>query len=80
VRKHNCVKNYAGAAALTKMLIRMPDEKGVSICAIISDNDSNGRSKARHVDSGGELPNHIEEPTFYADPSHRKCVFACPIT
>jgi len=52
------------AVALPKILIQMPDEKVVSICAITSDDDSNGRSKARHVDNGGELPNHVEEPTF----------------
>jgi len=67
------------AAALTKMLTRMVDEKGVSICTIITDVDSNGRSKSRHVDNGGVLPDHIEEPMFCADPSHRKRVFARPI-
>jgi hypothetical protein len=85
IRTHLCVKNYDGssksmeAAALTKMLTRMPEEKSVSICTIISDDDSNGRAKARRVENGGELPNHVEEPTFFADPSHRKRVFARPI-
>jgi tRNA(Ile2) C34 agmatinyltransferase TiaS len=52
VRKHNCVKNYEGSSkametkALTTMLIRMPAEKDVSICTIISDDDSNGRAKS----------------------------------
>jgi hypothetical protein len=48
VKKHFCVKNFEGlsksmeASALTKMLIRLPEEKGVSICTIITDDDSNG--------------------------------------
>jgi len=82
---HNCMKNFDGssksmeAAALTRMLIRMPEEKGVSICSIITDDDSNGRAKSRHVCNGGILPDTVEEPTFLADPSHRKRVFARPI-
>jgi hypothetical protein len=81
-KDHDCVKNYEGssksmeASALTKMLIRMPDEKGVSICTIITDDDSNGRSKSRHIHNGGVLPLNVEEPAFRADPSHRKRVFA----
>ena len=81
-KKHACVKNYDGssksmeASALTKMLIRMPEEKGISICTIITDDDSNGRSKSRHVTNGGVLPMHVEEPKFCADPSHRKRVVA----
>jgi hypothetical protein len=78
VRKHCCIKHYEGssksmeAAALTKMLMRRPDEKVVSTCAIILDDDSNGRAKSRHIENGGELPNNAEEPTFYASPSHRQ--------
>jgi hypothetical protein len=64
------------AAALTKMLIRMPKEKGVSVCTIITDDDSNSRSKSRHIHNGGVLPLNVEEPAFCADPSHRKRVFA----
>jgi hypothetical protein len=81
-KKHACVKNYDGssksmeASALTKMLIRMPEEKGISICTIITDDDSNGRSKSRNVTNGGVLPMHVEEPKFCADPSHRKRVVA----
>jgi hypothetical protein len=81
-KKHVCVKNYDGSAksmealALTKMLIRMPEEKGVSICTIITDDDSNRRSKSRHVANGGILPMDVEEPQFRADPSHRKHVVA----
>jgi hypothetical protein len=83
--KHNCMKNFDGssksmeAAALTKMLIRLPEEKGVSICSIITDDDSNGRAKSRHVCNGGILPDSVEEPRFLADPSHRKRVFSRPI-
>jgi hypothetical protein len=85
VRKHLCVKSYDGSsksmevAALTKMLTCMPEEKSVCICAIISDNDSNGRAKAHHIDNGGVLPNNVEKQTFSADPLHRKRVFARPI-
>jgi hypothetical protein len=64
------------ASALTKMLIRILEEKGVSICTIIADDDSNGRSKSRHIHNGGILPLHVKEPAFRADPSHRKNVFA----
>jgi hypothetical protein len=80
VKKLSCVKNYEGssksmeASALTKMLIKMPEEKGVSICTIIMDDDSNGWSKSRHVENGGVLPPTVEEPVFRADPSHRKRV------
>jgi hypothetical protein len=81
VRRHVCVKNYEGsskameAAALVKMISRIPEEKGVSICTVISNDDSNARAKARHVSNGGLLPLNIEEPCFLADPSHRKRVF-----
>ena len=64
------------ASALTKMLIRLPEEKGVSICTIITDDDSNGRAKSRHVVNGGVLLIHVEEPAFRADPLDQKRVFA----
>jgi hypothetical protein len=64
------------AAALVKMLVRVQEEKGLSICTIVSDDDSNARSKARHEINGGQLPLTVEEPKFFADPSHRKRVFA----
>jgi hypothetical protein len=82
VRMHICVKNYEGssksmeAAALVKMLIQSPEVNAVSVCTVISDDDSNARSKARHESNGGLLPLTIEEPKFLADPSHRKRVFA----
>jgi hypothetical protein len=82
LKQHCCVKNYEGtskgmeATALVKMLIRMPEEKGVSICTIISDDDPNGQAKVQHVENGGLLPVNVEELTFYVDPSHRKRVFA----
>jgi len=82
VKPHAGVKNYDGssksmeASALTKMLIRIHEEKGVSICTIITDDNSNGRSKSRHVANGGMLPINVEEPAFWADPSHRKRVVA----
>jgi hypothetical protein len=63
-------------AALVKMLSRILDEKGVSICTVISDDDSNARAKAKHVSNGGLLPLTIEEPRFLANPSHPKRVFA----
>jgi hypothetical protein len=43
-------------AVLVKMLICMLEEKGVTIIAIISDDDSNGRRKAQHIDNGWQLP------------------------
>jgi hypothetical protein len=58
------------AAALVKMLSRIPEEKGVSICTVISDDDSNARAKARHVSNGSLLPLTVEEPRFLTDPSH----------
>jgi hypothetical protein len=64
------------ASALTKMLIRMPEEKGVSVCTIITDDDSNGWSKSRHIQNGGVLPLNVEELAFHADPLHQKRVFA----
>jgi hypothetical protein len=82
VKKHYCLKNYEGtsksmeAAALVEMLTRAIELNSVSVCTIISDDDSNGRAKAQHVSNGGKLPIHVEEPKFLADPSHRKRVFA----
>jgi hypothetical protein len=82
VRNHVCVKNYNGssklmeAAALVKMRIRVPEEKNISVCTIISDDDSNARAKARHESNAGILPLTVEEPQFKADPSHCKRVFA----
>jgi hypothetical protein len=81
-KQHHCVKNYEGssksmeAAGLVMMLNRMPIEKNVSISTIISDDDSNARAKAQHPNNGGQLTITTEEPTFLADPSHRKRVFA----
>jgi hypothetical protein len=82
LQKHYCLKNYEGtsksmeAAALVKMLSRAPELNSVSVCTIISDDDSNGRAKAQHVSNGGKLAIHVEEPKFLAGPSHRKRVFA----
>ena len=81
-KKHNCVKNYEGtsksmeAAGLVQLLKRAPEKNFVSICGIISDDDSSGRAKAKHVSYGGQLPNEVEEPRFMANPSHHKRVFA----
>jgi len=83
--QHNCLKIFEGslksmeAAALTQILKRSPKEKGGSICTIVTDDDSNGRAKSRHESNCGILPDHVEEPVFCADPSHRKRVFARPI-
>jgi hypothetical protein len=76
IPKHECVKNYEGpskameAAALVKMISRAQDKKGISICTVISDDDSNARSKAKHEADSGILPLTIEAPCFRADPSH----------
>lgn len=80
VKNHKCMKNYEGtsksmeAEALVTMLQRAPEKHSVSICTIISDDDSNGRAKAKHVSNGGKLSNSIEEPSFLADLSHHKRV------
>jgi len=79
---HSCLKKYDGlsksidASGLVTMLQRMPEEKGASVCIIISDDNSNAQAKAQNVTNGGALPDGIEEPQFLADPSHRKRVFA----
>jgi hypothetical protein len=64
------------AQVLVEMLVRAPEKHNVSIAVIVSDDDSNGRAKAKHVSNGGKLPTIIEEPKFLADPSHQKRVFA----
>jgi hypothetical protein len=75
-KKHNCVKNYEGtsksmeAAGLVQLLKRAPEKNSVSICGIISDDDSSGRAKAKHVSNGGQHPVEqymLEEPL----PLHR---------
>jgi hypothetical protein len=82
VKKHYWLKNFEGtsklmeALALVEMLSRAPELSSFSVCTIISDNDSNGRSKAQHVSNGGKLQENVEEPKFLANPSHRKRVFA----
>jgi hypothetical protein len=82
VKKHHCMRNYQGtskameAEGLVAMLQRAPKKNKISICTIISDDDSNGRAKARHINKGGKLLETVEEPEFLADPSHRKRVFA----
>jgi hypothetical protein len=43
------------------MLIRAPEKYGVSICTIISDNNSNGRAKVRQITNGGLLPAAVDE-------------------
>jgi hypothetical protein len=64
------------AAGLVEMLIRAPEKHTVSICTIISDDDSNGRAKAQSINNGGKLLGGNEAQKFLADPSHRKRVFA----
>jgi len=82
VKQHVCVRNYEGtskgmeAKALVHMLERSAQKNNVSICTIISDDDSNGRAKAQYVSNGGQLTVAAEQPRFMADPSHRKRVFA----
>jgi hypothetical protein len=58
------------------MLVRLPEKGGVSICTIISDDNSNGRVKARNISNRGQLPAVVEEPKFLANPSHQKKVLA----
>lgn len=76
------MRNYEGtskameAAALVEMLNRSPEKHNISICTIISDDDSNGRAKAQSVSNGGKLSAGIESPKFLADPLHWKRVFA----
>jgi hypothetical protein len=78
VKNHRCIKNYGGtlkgmeAQALVALLERAPEKYNVSICTIVSDDDSKGRAKAQHVSNGGQLTLVIKEPSFFADPSHRK--------
>jgi hypothetical protein len=78
LKKHQCVKNYNGtlkaikAQALVEMLERTPKQYNVSICTIISNDDSNGRAKAQHVSKQGQLTKAIEQPSFKADPSDCK--------
>jgi hypothetical protein len=82
VKKHHCMRNYqvtskaVEAEALVAMLQRAPEKNKISICIIISDDDSNGRAKARYINKGGKLLETVEEPEFLAEPSHRKRVFA----
>jgi hypothetical protein len=82
VETYQNVKSYEGttkameAQALVEMLERAPKQHNVSIFTIISDDDSNGRAKAQFVSNGGQLTLAVEQPTFKADPSHRKRVFA----
>jgi hypothetical protein len=67
---HTCLKNYNGvsksmeASGLVTLLKRFPEEKGASVCIIISDDDSNAQAKAQHICHGGVLLEHIEEPSF----------------
>ena len=67
------------AAGLVKMLSQILGEKGVSVCTIVSDKDSNARAKAHHIQNGGWLTKDIEETKLLADPSGHKRVFACAI-
>ena len=48
------------AQALVEMLVRAPEKHNVSIAVIVSDDDSNGRAKAKHVSNEGKLPTIIE--------------------
>jgi len=64
------------AEALVQMLQRAPEKNNVSICTIVSDDDSNGRAEAKHVRNGGKLTDTVEEPSFLANPSQCKRVFA----
>jgi len=70
VNKHQCMRNYKGtskameAEALVTMLQRAPEKNSVSICTIISDDDSNGKALAKHTSNGGKLLETTKRPRF----------------
>ena len=71
IQKHKCMMTYQGtpksmeAEALVEILQRAPEAHKISICTIISDDNSNGRGKAQHVTNGGKLLENIEESNFW---------------
>jgi hypothetical protein len=59
-----------------QMLVRAMGKHNVSVAIIISDDVSKCKAKAKHVGNMGKLPITIDEPSFLADLSHWKWVFA----
>ena len=85
-REHECPMNYKGsskameadgALSLVTKLDKMTDSK-VFLEAIVTDDDSSIRAVVAHATPKGKgrLPPHIQEPTWFVDPSHRTRVVA----
>ena len=86
---HECPKNYSGsskameadgALSLVKELDELSDSK-LFVEAFVTDDDSSIRALISHFDpksrkNKGKLPDHIPEPKWLADPSHRTRVVA----
>ena len=84
---HNCTVNWEGssgamesALALTLVLAIHEKYNGlVYVEQIITDDNSTMQSHLKNVKNGGKLPDHIRQPSFGADPSHRIKVMCKPI-
>lgn len=86
-RMHNCIKNCdctskrMESIAILRMVSSCPKFRKFVSDWIISDDDSSMRAILQHFDPDdpkdkGLLPDHILEPQFKADPSHRIKVVA----
>ena len=88
VRTHNCPVNHIGSsgsmeASMALELITNMSEKSnakVYIKGVVSDDDSTMRSLLQHKSNHGKgnLPENVQEPIFFADPSHRIKVMCKP--
>jgi hypothetical protein len=64
LKKYDGSSKLMEATGLVTLLSRMPEEKGASVCILISDDDSNARARAQHACDGGVLPDHVNLPSF----------------
>ena len=85
VRKHECVQNWPTdgssksmeSAAILLMACKSVEQRAFVMHWIVSDDDNVTRAHLRHLDptnkkDKGKLPKWVYEPTFMADPGHRK--------
>ena len=88
-KPHDCVQNFDGhakameAISASQMVIKIFEtfRAKCRVTTIIADDDSSMRKYCRHKtkDKDGNLPNHVYEPIFLADLSHRCKVIAKPL-
>ena len=86
-RAHRCNVNHKdGSGAMESSLaltltIGMFEKSKQKVCIskIVTNYDSTMQAHIKNLRNGGKIPDHIPQPEFLADPSHRVKVMVKPI-